>query len=120
MQGSTTRDSTSDSISRSIRSCGYPFFLDSRWRAQPAQLGPRSEPGLQHLPLFIERRGAVLESVLKGMPDGLLFTKRVENPKLFSGDPAIVDGEVHPMHGKTGALTFQLDGPPRQAAMFLF
>src|SRR5580692_11006828 len=120
MQGSTTRDSTSDSISRSIRSCGYPFFLDSRWRAQPAQLGPRSEPGLKQPPLFIERRGAVLESVLNGMPDGLPFTKRVENPKLFSGDPAVVNGEVHPTHGKMGALTLQMDRPPRRALMFLF
>src|ERR1700756_3440592 len=120
MQGSTTRDSTGDSISRSIRSCGYSFFLDSRWRAQPAQLGPRSKPGLQHPPLFIERRSAVLESVLNGMPDGLPFTKGAKNPKLFSGDPSVVDGEVHPMHGKMDALTFRPDHPPRQAVMFLF
>src|ERR1700679_3832172 len=120
MQGSTTHDSTGDSTSRSVRSCGYPFFLDFRWRAQPAQLGPRSKPCLQQAPLFIERRGAVLESGLNGMPDGLPFTKRVENLKLFSGDPAVVDGQVHPMHGKMGALTFQPDHPPCQVLMFLF
>src|SRR5271168_2682258 len=118
MRGSTTRESTGDSISRSIRSCGYPLFLDSRWRAQPAQLGPRSKPCLQQPPLFIERRGAVLESVLNGMPDGLPFAKRVENPKLFTGEPAVVDDEIHPMHGKMGALTFQPDHWPRQAVMF--
>src|ERR1700729_262299 len=120
MQGSTTRDSTGDNTFRNFRSCGYPLFLDSRWEAQPAQLGPRSKPCLQQPPLFIERRGAVLESVLNGMPDGLPFTKRVENPKLFRGEPAVVDDEVHPMHGKMGALTFQPDRPRRQAVMLLF
>src|SRR5271156_2326316 len=120
MRGSTTRESTGDSTSRSIRSFGYPFFFGSRWRAQPAQLGPRSKPCLQQPPLFIERRGAVLESVLNGMPDGLPFTKRVENPKLFSGDPSVVDAEVHPMHDKMGALTFQMDRPRLQAVMLLF
>src|SRR5258708_1491579 len=119
MQGSTTHESIGDSTCRSIRSCGYPLFLDSRWRAQPAQLGPCSKPCLKQPPLFIERRGAVLESVLNGMPDGLPFTKRVENPKLFSGDPSVVDGEVHPMHGKMGALTFQMDHRARKAVMFL-
>src|SRR5271169_1361996 len=98
MRGSTTRESTGDSISRSIRSCGYPLFLDSRWRAQPAQLGPRRKPRLQHRPLLFRRR--VLESILNGVLDRLSFSKRVENPKLFSGKPAVVDDEVHPMHGE--------------------
>src|SRR5277367_6433482 len=120
MQGSTTHDSTGDSTSRSIRSCGYSLFLHSRWRAQPAQLGPRSKPSLQQPLLFIERRGAVLKTVPNSMPDGLPFTKRVKNPKLFSSDPSVVDGEVHPMHRKMGALTFQMDRPPRQAVMLLF
>src|ERR1700683_691684 len=96
-----------------------PSLFDSRRRAQPAQLGPRSKPGLPP-PLFIERGGAVLESVLNGMLDGLPFAKRVENPKLFGGEPAVVDGEVHPMHGKMGVLPFQPDHRPRQAGMFLF
>src|SRR5579863_383917 len=99
MQGSTRRESKGDSTSRNVRSCGYLLFLDSRCRAQPAQLGPRSKPCLQHRPLFIERRGAVLESILNGMLDGLPFAKRVENPKLLSGEPSVVDDEVHPMHG---------------------
>src|ERR1700683_2502360 len=117
MQGSTTCESTGDGTSRSFRSCGYPFFLDSRCRAQPAQFSPRSKPCLQQPPLFIERRGAVLESILNGMLDGLPFAKRVEDPKLFSGDPSVVDGEVHPMHGKMDALTFTPDHTPRQAVM---
>src|ERR1700722_20007835 len=120
MQGSTTRDSTGDSISRSIRSCGDPFFLDSRWRAQPAQLGPRSKPGLQQPPLFIERRSAVLESVLNGMPEGLPFAKRVEQTILFEGEPAVVDHQVHPMHSHMSTLTFQPDRPARQTVMFWF